>query len=191
MQTYWCSRSHYKNCFMSDNINYSINIIKKRKVVCNRRWLAYDILLAASKFKWIFFFRPVSKCVNFLVYVGIIAAIREYKVRINIQLTAVRVDHHTKRKQINTVKTGQIWGRSSCCWKVDGKFAVQLQWKKIFLKCIQTTMDRQLRWFSFSYYIVLHQQILLLCRICLSLVHTFCNHEDDTMSHLFWPCLVT
>lgn len=92
---------------------------------------------------------------NILVNKGFIAAIREYKVRTNTQPTAdygindarvwVIIQKGNNPAQSTLVKSEVI---PAAVEKWNGKSGVQLQWKTIFLKCKQTTIDTQLRGFQ-------------------------------------------
>ena len=83
---------------MSQNTHYNITIIRGRKVVCNREWLGFIRRLTNSNGSRFFFFiffifeefsnQSPNLQTNNLVYQGIIAAVRECKVRTNIQPTA-------------------------------------------------------------------------------------------------------
>ena len=67
-----------------------------------------------------------------------------------------------------------------------------LKWKDIFSLCFQTTVDVQLRWFQAR---VLHrllptEKYLFKCRLSDSPLCTFCQQENETLSHLLWNCNV-
>lgn len=127
---------------MSENICYNINIIRGRKLVCNWGWLANDILFIrqltnpnGSFFSFEeFSYQFPHVQTNFLVYEDIIASIREYKVRTNIQLTAdyeitdvkvwARIQTGNKSVQSTLAKAEVI---PVAVKKWNGKSDVQLQ----------------------------------------------------------------
>ena len=133
------------------------------------------------------------KLKHFSVYEGIIAAIGEYKIKTSIQLVGACgiddikvwtiIQKGNKAVQTTLLKSEAI--RASVLkWNV--KFEVPLHWKKIFLKCKQTTIDTQLRWFQLQ---LLHRTIptnkyLLLGKIYDSALCPFCRHEVIA-SHIF------
>ena len=72
------------------------------------------------------------------------------------------------------------------------KNQVPLHWKEIFLKCKQTSIDSQLEWFQLRllHRIIPTNKYVLLCKIRDFALCTFCSHEDNSISHLFWSCRV-
>ena len=69
---------------------------------------------------------------------------------------------------------------------------INLEWDRIFLKCRKTTSDVKLRWFQarLIHRILPTNVYLFLCKIKESPLCTFCNAENESITHLFWECPV-
>ncbi|XP_070180397.1 uncharacterized protein [Littorina saxatilis] len=67
-----------------------------------------------------------------------------------------------------------------------------MNWKLIFFKPFQSTVDVSLRWFQLR---LLHRilpcnKYLYLCKIKNSPLCTFCGYHEETIVHLFWECMI-
>ena len=135
---------------------------------------------------------------NFLELQSLINAIRIYAARIGIVIQADYIDQEPKvmrlikagSKQINLflknlnanlIPTGfQKW---------NNKFN-NLNWDKILTICHKTTKESKLKWFQYR---LLHRilptnRFLHLRNIRDNNLCSFCNREEESVSHLFWDC---
>ena len=135
---------------------------------------------------------------NFLVYNGIVQAIRSF-----IQKTDKNLRTHTKNKLIfsSRVWTIVMGGNQKVREALDSddllptctiKWNIlfhDLNWKNIFKKCHKTSKDTQLQWFQFRliHRILPTERYLYICKIKDSPNCKRCG-EEETISHLLWNC---
>ena len=193
---------------MSECIFYNINIIRDKKVIYVKEWYEEGILkvhqlingngtfMTFSEFKEKY---PNLNKTNFLMFEGILKAIKQFLEKCKLQLTSGYKESDSK-----------MW----ICLKKGNKFIQQIQvksethptavnkwnniynnlnWRQIFGKCFKTTVDTRLRWFQTR---LLHRQIatqkfLYSCKIADSPLCALCNEEIETIPHLFWQCNIT
>ena len=192
--------------FMSEHIHYNLNIVRDRGVVFVKEWVDADIVkigqlmdckgqfLSFVEFKRKF---PTVVRTNFLMYEGIIRALKRYQQEFEFMS---EVDHvcdaenkiwfsiQSGNKVVKNVfvETGTI---PTAVNKWNSMFD-GLNWSKIFLKNYSITKDTQLRWFQSR---LLHRllptrRFLHKCKIVNSPLCTFCHQEDETINHLLWHC---
>ena len=137
---------------------------------------------------------------NFLTYLGIIEAIKRYKLMTGLEFS----------NEDNTNGCSKVW---SCLKRGGTKYYYSLllnkvvqppcikkweemflnstfNWEKIFQKPFKTTFDSQLRWFQLR---VLHRRIptkqfLCLCKISPTPLCPFCNNHEESILHMLWSC---
>ena len=65
-----------------------------------------------------------------------------------------------------------------------------LNWAKIYWKCNKTSADVKLKWFQLRllYRILPTNRLLYIKNIKENSVCNFCNHDEQTIYHLFWEC---
>jgi len=176
--------------FVAECIHYNVNILRDRKVIFVKEWCDNDILwirqLVNDNGNFMCFeeFRmryPHILRTNFLMYEGIINAIKRYREKYDIKLSSnfktfdSKVWHvlgkRNKHVQSVLLKSEAVptaidrWNK-----KYDN-----LNWKNIYKMCIKTTYDVQLRWFQLR---ILHrilstEKLLYTCRIVESPLCTF------------------
>ena len=192
--------------FLSEFIHYNMNILRDHKVVFVKEWVDAGIVkishLVDDRGQFLSFEDFVRKYpritrTNFLMYEGIVRAVRRYLQKFDFMSENVNVyDAENKvwlliecgNKVVkNTfVETGAIPTAVSH-W--NGIFT-GLQWNKIFLNNFSVTRDTQLRWFQsrLLHRILPTNKYLHTCNIADSPLCTFCQLENETISHLFWHC---
>ena len=134
--------------------------------------------------------------INFLLYRGIINAIKQYQKKLNITLT--KQYKLLEPKALFVIKKGNKFVQSTLMGydvipagiiKWNRTFLHQ-DWKKTFRHCFRTTVDTQLRWFQSR---ILHrllptEKYLFLCGITDEPVCNFCHVEEQTIVHLMMEC---
>ena len=137
---------------------------------------------------------------NYLVFNGIIEAIKKYKQKTGLDFNNID-NYYVYSKVWSCLKRGDTKTFYSvltnnavqppCIGKweetyIDSSF----NWKKIFLQPFTTTIDNQLRWFQLR---VLHRRIptkrfLHLCKISESPLCPFCINQEESIIHMLWSC---
>ena len=193
--------------FLSECLHYNLNIIRDGKTMHDDNWITNGILcikhLVGLEGKFLNFneFKDRFPHVrtNFLLYEGVIRAIKEYQKKVGIEL--ISSQKHNGAKVWNIINKGNKAVRQSisknenvptAVQKWNTKFEIQDNWDKIFKRCQKVTKDTRLKWFQLR---LLHRilptnKFLFLCKISESASCTFCKEEEETICHLFWDCRV-
>ena len=194
--------------FMSECIFYNINITRDKKVIFVKEWFEEGILkvnqlvnekgtfMVFSEFKEKF---PNINKTTFLLFEGILKAIKQYLEKCKLQLTA---DFRVAEPKVwDCLRKGnkfiqQILIKSDTCpTAVDkwNKIYNNLNWTQIFSKCFKTSVDTRLRWFQtrILHRLIATQKFLYNCKIADSPQCVFCSEEIETIQHLFWQCKIT
>ena len=193
--------------FLAECIHYNINIIRDKKVVHLRHWVDNEILyvrqLINQDGKYLHFSEFKNKFpqvrIDFVMYEGILSAIRQFQKKAQIELVGGESAADTKAWNViykgnktvqETLARSEIVSTGVQKWNT--KVDIELDWKKVFRKCKTTTKDMRLRWFQLRllHRIVPTNKFLHLCKLVDSPLCTFCNQEEETISHLFWDCHV-
>ena len=194
--------------FMADCIHYNINILRDRKVVYVKEWCEAGILWIRHlvnldgtfmNFQQFRLRYPTIMRTNYLMYEGILNAVKLYRQRIDVNLTNTFKNFHSKvwfcigkgNKFIQSMLLRS--GATPTAITRWNENYDDLCWPKIFTMCIKTTVDVQLRWFQLR---ILHrilptEKYLHRCKIVESPLCNFCLHEPETLDHLFWKCEFT
>jgi hypothetical protein len=142
---------------------------------------------------------------NFVLYIGILNAIRSYSQKLNIIVNVSNTNTSNRYKLLDqkiwfTIKKGSKYIQTvfnnnkaipAAITKWNHLFD-NLNWKLIFSHCFKTTADVQLRWFQTR---LLHrllptQRYLFLQKIVDSPTCNFCNQEEQTIPHMLHDCVV-
>eukprot|EP00916_Digyalum_oweni_P000719 GHVL01001367.1.p1 GENE.GHVL01001367.1~~GHVL01001367.1.p1 ORF type:complete len:211 (+),score=1.21 GHVL01001367.1:1032-1664(+) len=201
---------HYKKCcslsevinvndFVSECIQYNLNIIRDHGTIVNKEWIENDVVFVHQllhlnghfftfeEFRLNFPFVQT----NFVFYEGVIKSLRKYQRKVQID--------SLNGFQIRDYKPWQIICRGKQAIKevfLKSKFDANpagmnrwsmyfynLNWKQIFDKCFKTTKDTQLRWFQTR---LLHRILgvasrLFVQKILDSPLCAFCKIENETI----------
>lgn len=194
--------------FLAECVHYNVNIIRDGKVVYLRKWSDNDVFLVrhlvSSDGRYLTFDEFKTKFpqteTNFVMYEGVISAIRKFQKKAKVEFTdqgklvdtnAWNIIGKGNKAVQATIAKSDIVPTSVQKWNT--KTEANLDWGKIFRKCKTITKDERLRWFQIR---LLHRilptnKFLHMCRIVDSSECTFCNQEEETICHLFWDCHVT
>jgi hypothetical protein len=195
--------------FCAECIHYNVNILREKKVVFVKEWYDAGILYVRQLLKdngtFMNFndFRtkyPAILRTNFLMFEGIMTSIKRYceKVQVNL-LNNTKI---LETKAWFTISRNNKYILSILSKTETLPTAVErwneifnninFNWSKIFLHCIKTTPDVQLRWFQLR---LIHrclptEKYLNICKIVDSPNCTFCQLEEENIQHLMWKCPV-
>jgi hypothetical protein len=193
------------NEFVLECIYYNENIKRERKVIFVKEWFDAGIVyvhqlvkadgsyLSLDEFRTQF---PVIVNTSFLLYGGVINAIKEYQEK--CRLEALEYTGVLESKVWSTIGKGNrcVQSMMSCSGNIPAAVIkwngvyVDLAWEKIFSHAFESTADMQLRWFQTR---LLHRLLptsryLFLRKLKDSPLCVFCISEEETLSHLFWQC---
>eukprot|EP00916_Digyalum_oweni_P013462 GHVL01022105.1.p1 GENE.GHVL01022105.1~~GHVL01022105.1.p1 ORF type:complete len:329 (-),score=13.53 GHVL01022105.1:219-1205(-) len=194
--------------FVSECLFYNINICRDKKVLFLRSWAHCGIVSVGHLLKEDGFLtydefsrKYPNVTVNFLLYQGIVRAVKKYQCKLEIdfcdnfvvsdpcvwQCLASGGSKHVYGyliKNTDPLKCIEKWTAALNC-NVDVN--------KVFLKIKRTTEDVRLRWFQYRliYRIIPTQRFLHLRKIVESPICTFCGQQEETLEHLFWDCTKT
>ena len=191
--------------FLSECIHYNINITRDKKVIHIKEWCDEGIfkiaqlinaegkLMTYREFKITY---PNIKRTNFLMFEGVLKAVKCYLRKCDLQLSPGY--KNTDPKMWTSLRKGskhiqQMLIRSGAmATAVDkwNKLYLNLDWKLIFIKYFRTSIETRLRWFQTR---ILHRLIptekfLYSCKLADSPLCVFCKKEIETIPHLFWQC---
>ena len=192
--------------FKSAPIHFNSCILRDKKVINLKSWIDNGILYVGILYSGDHYLTfneflekyPVVDC-NFLLYGGVLKAIKGYQRRLEIDNDDCHIDvpniwqslHKGGVKYIYwlLVDHANIQVKSFEKWteEFNGEFDVN----KIFTKIKKTTNDTSLRWFQYKiiYRILPTGRYLYLRNLSDSPQCTFCNVEEETLGHLFWDCV--
>ena len=191
---------------MAEHIHYNVNFLRGEDVIFVQEWYDHEILFVRQLLNETgnflsygeFLLKFPNIRTNFLLFEGIIKAIRSYCQKHKIVLS----DHYK-------LFDNKIWyciqKGSKCIQNIINKNNVtptavrkwdnmfeDLEWKKIFPFCHKITQEAQLKWFQTR---LLHrllptQKYLYLCKLVDSPDCNFCEQEEQTISHMLYDCTV-
>ena len=193
--------------FYGESIHYNVNIIRDKKTLHLTEWIDRGIFtlgqLVDGRGNFMSFetFQQTFPGVttNILLYLGIIEAIKKYKLKTRLEFS-IEDSHLGYSKVWSFLKYGRTNLFNSLLIKVTQPPCINkwkeifvnstLNWEKIFVKPFKTTLDNQLRWFQLR---VLHRRIptkrfLYLCKISDTPLCPFCNNQEETLIHMLWSC---
>lgn len=194
--------------FMAEPIFYNINILRGNNVVYIKQWVDAGILqvkhLVSTEGEWLTFQQFTQKFTNirnanFLLYEGVLNAIKTYQRKLDLILTRHYRLHDakcwltiTKGNKFTTNILNDVGSKPSCVSKWNTLFE-NLEWKTIFSMIFQTTVDTQFRWFQMRilHRIIATNKYLYMCNIIPNPRCSFCDQEDESIQHLFWGCFQT
>jgi len=214
---FWCDVfKHYKRfaskCiplsfsdFASECVHYNGNICRDKKIIFIRNWIENGIVnigsfcgsdgyLLFNEFK----LKYPNANVNFLLYEGIVAAIKKYQDKIGVCMSEwSQLEDSCVWKAMFSGGANHIYSifvKNNTPPKGIEKWSdvlnATIDTKTVFSHIMKTTTDTRLRWFQFR---ILHkilptQKSLCLMKIVDSSQCTFCQNEEETLDHLFWEC---
>ena len=192
--------------FMAEFIHYNLYIVRDQGIVYVKEWVDQNIVkisqlmdvhgqfLSFADFTAKF---PTIRRTNFLMYEGIVRALRRYRQKFEF-MSEVDFVCDVENKTWSCIEAGNEAVRNMFCETGTTPAAVdrwnntfeQLDWNKIFMKNFSSTRDTQLRWFQSR---LLHRLLptkryLHKCKIEDSPLCVFCHQEEETINHLFWQC---
>jgi hypothetical protein len=195
--------------FMAECIHYNINILRDRQVIFVKEWCDAGIvhirhlvnaLGAFMSFQEFQTNYPNVRRTGYLMYEGILRAIRRYSQKLKIHLSNNFKIFDTKIWFIMT--KGNKWIQfclaeseeiPTAVKRWNEKINYNFTWEKIFQLCFKTTQDVQLRWFQLRilHRILATEEYLHTCKIVNSPLCNFCNAENQDIVHLnFWQALL-
>jgi len=190
--------------FLAEHIQYNTSILRDKKTIYVKEWHDYNIFLIRQLLnldgKFFTFNEFLIKYpgirTNFLLYEGIINAIKGYQHRLNIILT--REYSLINNIVWQCIKKGNKYIQQILNYNLDTPAATSrwntcfenLNWKEIFLHCYKTSGDVQLRWFQtrLLHRVLPTQRYLFLCKIKDSPLCNFCEKDEQSIVHLFFDC---
>ena len=206
---------HYKKisnkCFptnihdlMAEYIHYNANFLRGQHVIFVQDWYNQKILFVKQLLNETGHFLSYEEFLtkfpnvrtNFLLFEGIVKAIKAYCIKNDILLTGHYKPFHNKvwfciRRGSKFVQN--VLNKNNATPTAIRKWNVlfeNVNWKNIFSHCHTVTTDTQLKWFQTR---LLHrllptQKYLYLCKLIDSPVCNFCKQEEQTTSHMLYDC---
>ena len=191
--------------FLSECLHYNKSVVRDRKTVHVQEWMdkgvitIEDVTDQNGEFLSFESFKEIHHDIatNFLVYSGIINAVKAYQKAVNIESEENCTGSGNKSWSLIMKRPKNVYSvlvkpklSPACILKWSQEFVNLPNWKHIFLKCKKTTPDSQLKWFQFR---LLHRllptkRFLYVRKLADSSACTFCSREEETISHLFWEC---
>lgn len=188
---------------LDEPIHFNPNIKRDRKILYIQEWIDNKVLkirdLLDENEHFIDFIAFKTKftqirSTNFLMYNGVIRAIKDYVHGINTN--SAKLIH--MNEVWDTIRRGNFQVKelidrndkpptATLKWNL---IFPNLKWKNVFKHCIKTTRDTQLQWFQYR---ILHRIIptgryLHLCKIVDNPICKICEIEEETIVHLLWDC---
>ena len=190
--------------FVSDFIFFNKNILRDNKIVYIKEWLDKGIwkigdLIKEDKQYMTYqeFNTQYNLNTNFIVYIGIIQAIKSYQIKYAIDINAENITI-TEPKVWNIILKGNDEIKERFRTKGQKHNAIvkwnlkfdNLNWVEIFKEIHKNTQDTKMKWFFYKiiYRIIPTNRHLTLLKIKADPTCNFCNINEQTISHLFWSC---
>ena len=189
---------------MADHIFYNSNILRDHKPVFLKEWADNEILyihqLLNNQNQFLTFdeFSTRYNCrhTNYLVFNGIINAVRRYKNSIHIpdnhtpKCLENKIWHNFKKGNKHIQKILNIKNLVPSAIAKWNRSFENLNWEKIFNKIYTTSNDVQHRWFQYRliHRILPTQRYLFLTKIADSPICNLCSEDEQDTSHLFFEC---
>ena len=188
----------------ADHIFYNSNILRDHKPIFLKEWADNEILyiyqLQNDQNEFLTFdeFSTRYNCrqTNFIVFNGIINAVRRYKNSFQIpinytpKLLENKIWHNLRKgnKHIQKILNSKNYTPAAVL-KWNRSFE-HLNWEKIFSMIYITTNDIQHRWFQYRliHRILPTQRYLYLTKIVDSPICNLCSEDEQDISHLFFEC---
>ena len=191
--------------FLSECIFYNDNILRGNEVLCLKEWcelgifFIHQLIHNDGKLMTFFQFKQAFPQVNtsFLLYNGVISAIKSYQEKCQVVFTDNFRLFLPKawfiimkgNRYVQTVLLGDGTKPTSVT-KWNSEF-VNLEWESIFRHCFTVSKDVQLRWFQAR---LLHrllptEKYLFNCKIATDPMCNLCHQEEQTIRHLFAECI--
>ena len=189
---------------MEECIHYNVNFLRGQRVIFVKEWYNNDIFfvnqLLNETGNFLNYEEFSVKFPNvrtiFLLFEGIIKAIKSYCQKNNILLTDEYNPFYNKvwfciRKGNKVVQNILNENNSTpTATRKWNEIFENVDWKKVFIHCHKTTQDTQLRWFQTR---LLHrllptQKFLHLCKLVDSPICNFCKEEEQSISHMLFEC---
>ena len=184
-------------------IHFNTNIKRGKKVIFVKEWELHGILqikdLMDENHRFLDFIAFKAKYnvtqTNFMLYFGIISAIKRYLVQIenNRNCKSMLLDEvwaciMAGNKTVKaTFQDDKNLPTASIKWNLEFE---NLNWTRIFIKCFKVSSDPKLQWFQarLLHRILPTKKYLALCNLTDSSRCVFCDKEVETLNHLFWNC---
>ena len=205
-----CQKCTARSCdeFLGENIHYNINILRDKNVVYVKEWCNAGVIfvkqltkddgtyLSYNEFKVVY---PALQRTNFLMFEGIVNAIKRFQKRLNVNLADQVKNFDNKtwwciRKGNKTIQKVMLQSDITPTAVIKWNHLFDnLQWNEIFKSCATFTTDVQLKWFQtrILHRIIPTESYLYKCKLVNSPLCTFCNIETQTIEHLFWRCEIS
>lgn len=147
------------------------------------------------------------KSINFVIYEGVLAAVRSYLQTLSFQHLAVRKEEpicppiltlilkNLKgcRLIYDTFMKTKVSPTSKLKWERDLNLERSFRWKQFYKLPFKCSKETNLQWFQLK---ILHRilptnYLLTKMKIKDSELCTFCQQETESLTHLFWNCRLT
>ena len=191
---------------MNEHLFYNENILRDKRSIYLKEWVDHDIvyihqihkptgeLLTFHEFKTKY---PWCQT-NFLIFQGIINAIKQYKNRFNTQF--FDENYRLGNKAWSNILKGNKYiqivmnvsdTNPAAVNKWDSKFE-NINWSKTFNLTYKVTQDVKLRWFQYRliHRLLPTQRYLYIRKIVEDPICNLCQQEEQDIEHLFFDCEV-
>lgn len=191
--------------FVSECLHYNANVCREKRVIHIKNWIDHGVVSLGH------FFGPNGYLsyddfkakfphvhVDFILYKGILCAIKSYQKKLNIDIEHDFVINDAlvwRRMYGCTVKS--IYAclvennvSLKCIEKWEKSLNIQIDSKMCFRTLYKTTYDSCLRWFQYRllYQLLPTGRFLYLRKLIESPLCSFCKQTEETLLHLFWDC---
>ena len=189
---------------LSDHIFYNPNITRDNKSIFIKEFADNNILYVHqilndnnSFMNYQEFKNKHNWCqINFLVYAGIVNAIRDYTRTLNMQLVdqskafCNKIVKNLKLGNKNVQKLLNASTKLPTAIEKWNKMYNNMNWNKVFSIIYMTTQDVQLRWFQYRliHRILPTQRYLYLRKLSNDPICNLCNESEQDICHLFFDC---
>lgn len=193
--------------FLSECLHHNPNIMRGKKVIYIKEWINEGIIQIAHMTNDLGFFMsyrefqnkyPNIQNTNFLIFEGVLKAVKQYKKKCNVELIQNYSEGDPKfwvclfkgNKFITSIFTkSEIIPTAVLRWN---EFYEDLDWNTIFRKCFKTTLDSRLIWFQYRliHRLLPTEKFLHIRQLVDSSLCLFCKQETETIQHLFWDCTI-
>ena len=191
--------------FLAENIFYNNNIKRGNGIIYMKQWCDAGIFsvhqLVNDQNSWLNFEEfvhrfPAVTNINFLVFEGTLNAIKFFQTRINVTDLCTQGSPSQKCWRVilsgnkNVTKVLNESGDAPTAVSRWNSLFENLNWNIIFPLTYRTTMDTRLRWFQtrLMHRILPTNKYLFMCKLIDSPLCSFCDQEQDSLSHIFWSC---
>jgi len=214
----WCELLKQKNVntrdsFLMEALWHNDNILVDNRPVYFKNWFVLgikyvnDLLDCDGKYlQYNQFIKIHGIITNFVTFNGLLAALKRYQNKLNIESLNKKIAYPIKPVQISWIIKNQKGSnpfynilnysnmqkyKSMIKWENSLSLSLELdEWKIINNIPFVCTIDTKLRWFQFritnrilSTNTFLHKIGIIENNLC-----SFCNAQPETLQHLFWDC---